>query len=157
MSGPGFRTVLWFACSGLRDADDTHDMIAAGNGGFSPDASLCIDGYDRAGLERLLRYRAPPPIALERLAQVNGHQVICRLPNPQCDGCTALSLAATYSYLCKPAKTHKDHPSTSSVRFWEEPKGLRECARCELVCRLRSGHNAPFGRIPGTARARFPV
>jgi hypothetical protein len=32
-----------------------------------------IDGHDRAGLERLLRYCARPPFALERLEQLAHH------------------------------------------------------------------------------------
>ena len=35
--------------------------------GFSVDASVCIEAHDRAGLERLLRYCARPPFAMERL------------------------------------------------------------------------------------------
>jgi hypothetical protein len=82
----------WFARSGLLDGDDARDMLGWNNGGFSLDASVRIAGHDRAGLERLLRYCARPPFALERLEQVNGHQVIYRLPKPQRDGRTALSL-----------------------------------------------------------------
>jgi hypothetical protein len=35
-------------------------------GGFSVDASLRVEAHDRAGLERLLRYGARPPLARER-------------------------------------------------------------------------------------------
>jgi hypothetical protein len=38
-----------------------------GTGGFSIDASVRIRGSDRAGHERLLRYCARPPFALDRL------------------------------------------------------------------------------------------
>jgi hypothetical protein len=86
------RVLRWFARSGLLDGDDARDMLGWNNGGFSLDASVRIAGHDRAGLERLLRYCARPPFALERLEQVNGHQVIYRLPKPQRDGRTALSL-----------------------------------------------------------------
>ena len=66
-------------------------MLGWDNGGFSLDASVCIAGDDRAGLERLLRYCARPPFALERLEQVNAHQIVYHLPRPRRDGCTALS------------------------------------------------------------------
>jgi hypothetical protein len=36
-----------------------------GSGGFSVDASVRIEGEDRAGIERLIRYCARPPFALE--------------------------------------------------------------------------------------------
>ncbi len=41
----------------------------AHGGGFSVDASVRIEGADRAGRERLLRYCARPPFALEHLHQ----------------------------------------------------------------------------------------
>ena len=56
-----------------------------------------IPGRDRAGLERLLRYCARPPFALERL-EANGYgarggeRIVYRLPHPAPDGTTALSL-----------------------------------------------------------------
>jgi len=41
----------------------------AHGGGFSLDASMRIEGADRPGLERLLRYCARPAFALERLRE----------------------------------------------------------------------------------------
>jgi hypothetical protein len=52
-----------------------------------------IDGHDRAGLERLLRYCARPPFALERLEQVGNDRLVYRFPKPQPDGRTELRLA----------------------------------------------------------------
>ena len=67
-------------------------MLAWANSGFSLDVSVCIAGPDRAGLERLLRYCARPPFALERIEQVSEDRIVYRLPEPQRDGRTALSL-----------------------------------------------------------------
>ncbi len=53
---------------------------------------MCIAGPDRAGLERLLRYCARPPFGLERIEQVNEDRIVYRLPEPQRNGRTALSL-----------------------------------------------------------------
>ena len=50
-------------------------------GGFSLDAAVRIEGRDRAGLERLLRYCARPPFALERLEQ-SVRTVTIRSPTP---------------------------------------------------------------------------
>ena len=47
---------------------------------------------DRAGLERLLRYCARAPFALERLERIDEQHVIYRLPRAQRDGSTVLSL-----------------------------------------------------------------
>jgi len=62
------------------------------NSSFSLDACLCIAGHARAGLQRLLRYRARPPFALARVRQVNDERIVYRLPKPQRDGRTAPSL-----------------------------------------------------------------
>jgi hypothetical protein len=60
------RVLHWFSRHGLLDPDDARDMLAWDNSGFSLDASVRIAGHDRPGLERLLRYCARPPFALER-------------------------------------------------------------------------------------------
>ena len=44
------------------------------------------------GLERLLRYCARPPFALERLEQLGHHQLVYRFAKPQPDGRTELRL-----------------------------------------------------------------
>ena len=51
-----------------------------------------IEGHDRAGLERLLRYCARPPFALERLEQLAHDQLVYRSPKPLPDGRTELRL-----------------------------------------------------------------
>jgi hypothetical protein len=65
-------------------------------GGFSLDASVRIEATDRTGLERLIRYCARPPFALDRLHLVGGRsdQVLYVLPGPDPAGRTALRLSA---------------------------------------------------------------
>jgi len=48
---------------------------------------------ERTGLERLLRYCARPPFALERLELLGHDQLVYRLPKPQPDGLTELRLS----------------------------------------------------------------
>ena len=55
-------------------------------GGFSVNASVCIAGDDRAGLERLLRYCARPPFAMERLHRKGQDHLLYHCPKPQSDG-----------------------------------------------------------------------
>jgi hypothetical protein len=87
------RVLCWFARAGHLDPADARDMAGWDHGGgFSLDASVRIDGADRAGLERLLRYCARPPFALERLEQLAHDQIVYRLPRPQPDGRTELRL-----------------------------------------------------------------
>jgi hypothetical protein len=47
-------------------------------GGFSVDASVRIEAADRAGRERLLRYCARPPFALDRLRELRSRTLALR-------------------------------------------------------------------------------
>ncbi len=75
--------------------------IRQGSGGFSIDAAVRIRGDDRAGVERLLRYCARPPFALERLHAMGGSaslsspeaRLLYRFPKPTPDGRTAILLS----------------------------------------------------------------
>jgi hypothetical protein len=62
------RVLRYFRRHDLLDESTTADMLTwQGTGGFSIDASVRIEGHDRHGLERLVRYCARPPFALHRL------------------------------------------------------------------------------------------
>ncbi len=68
------RILRAFVARGHIEACDAKDMAARASssshgGGFSVDARVRIEAPDRAGLERLLRYYARPPFAMERLKQ----------------------------------------------------------------------------------------
>ena len=60
--------------------------LAQHGGGFSVDASVCIGSDDRVGLERLLRYCARPPFAMERLHPKGKDHLITHCPKPQPGG-----------------------------------------------------------------------
>ena len=88
------RVLRWFVRRGWLDADDAHAMHEWHNdGGFSLDAAVRIPGWDRAGLERLLRYCARPPFALEHLEAIDNAHLRYHLSKPQPDGATELSLS----------------------------------------------------------------
>ena len=77
------RVLSTFVRRGLIDKDDATEMRAwAHDGGFSVDGSVRIEGADRIGLERLLRYCARPPFALEHLHRRDADHVIYRNPKP---------------------------------------------------------------------------
>jgi hypothetical protein len=62
------RVLRLFQRRGLITGDTVADMLTwQASGGFSLDASVRIPGSDSAGRERLLRYCARPPFALERM------------------------------------------------------------------------------------------
>jgi hypothetical protein len=95
------RVLRLFARRGLLDEADTDDMLSwQGSGGFSVDASVRIEGEDRAGIERLVRYCARPPFALERLHAIEGSaslaspdsRLLYRFPKPDVNGRTEILL-----------------------------------------------------------------
>ena len=87
------RVLRWFARASHLDAADARDMASWDHGGgFSLVASIRVEGPDHAGLERLLRYCARPPVALERLEQLGEDALIYRFDQPQPDGRTQLRL-----------------------------------------------------------------
>jgi hypothetical protein len=64
-----------FVGRGLLEGFEAKEMLAYRHSGFSVDTSVCIAAHDRAGLERLLRYCARPPFAMERLRKAGGELV----------------------------------------------------------------------------------
>ncbi|MEX0891400.1 MAG: transposase, partial [Gemmatimonadota bacterium] len=63
------RILRLFQRRGLLDPATVDNMLTwQGSGSFSLDASVRIHGTDRGGRERLLRYCARPPLALERMS-----------------------------------------------------------------------------------------
>jgi hypothetical protein len=66
-------------------------MLSHENSGFSLDASVRTEAWDRPGLERLIRYCARPPFASENLRK-NGQRLEYRLPKPSRTGQTSIQL-----------------------------------------------------------------
>jgi hypothetical protein len=61
------RILRAFVGRGLLESFDAQEMLGYQHSGFSVDAGVCIEAHDRAALERLLRYCARPPFAMDRL------------------------------------------------------------------------------------------
>jgi hypothetical protein len=107
------RVLRWFARAGHLDCTDARDMASWDHGGgFSLDASVRIEGPDRAGREGRLRSCARAPFALERLEQLGDDALIYRLPKPQPNGCTELHLTpreriARLATLIAPPRIHR--------------------------------------------------
>jgi hypothetical protein len=87
-------------------------MLAFKHSGFSVNAGVCIQAQDRAGLERLLRYCARPPFALDRLRQ-RGTELVYHYPKPQSGGKQAdlvlstLALIERIAALVPSPRTHR--------------------------------------------------
>ena len=81
-------------------------------GGWSVDASVTIAGWDRHGLERLVRYCARPPLSQERLGRLDYERLVYRLRKPTIDGrselvLTPLELLDRLAHLVTPPRIHK--------------------------------------------------
>jgi hypothetical protein len=125
------RVLRLFLRRGRLDEHTVEDMLTwQASGGFSLDASVRIHGSDFAGRERLLRYCARPPFALERMRVErpgegagehtatashgdNGVRQVLYLPaRPTRDGRTVLALTpleflAALSRLIPPPRVHR--------------------------------------------------
>ena len=95
------------------DRNDAREMLSwEHGGGFSLHASVRIEEDDRKGLERLLRYCARPPFALERIEEREPGTIIYHLPKPGEDGRTELRLTpfdliARIAALVPPPRHHR--------------------------------------------------
>jgi hypothetical protein len=69
------RILRAFVGRGLLEGFEAQEMLGYKHSGFSVDTSVCIAAQDRAGLERLLRYCARPPFALDRLHKAGSELV----------------------------------------------------------------------------------
>ena len=113
------RILRAFVARGHIEACDAKDMAAyAHGGGFSVDAGVRIDAADRGGLERLLRYCARPPFAMDRLKQHRYYGVLA--PNsPLRAAVTAMAQVASVvtPEVCGPVTedAHTDAGTTVAV------------------------------------------
>ena len=107
------RILATFVRCGLIDKGDSEMMGSwVHGGGFSVNASVCINEKDRAGLERLLRYCARPPFALEHLQQLDAEHLVYHSPKPGLDGSsdlvlTPLELIGKIAALVPPPRSHR--------------------------------------------------
>jgi len=81
----------FFGKRGWFDNETIEKMLTYENSGFSLDAKVRIQSWDRDGLERLIRYCARPCFASENLRH-NGPWIIYRLPKKTHTGKTFIQL-----------------------------------------------------------------
>jgi Putative transposase/Transposase zinc-binding domain len=107
------RLLRVFVRRGLLPGDDARAMGQwQHGGGFSVDGSVRIEAADRAGRERLLRYCARPPFALERLRQLDPERLLYEgtKPDPRGNGpllLTPLELLDRLAALVPPPRVHR--------------------------------------------------
>ncbi len=94
-------------------------MLAYQHSGFSVDAGVHIEAHDRATLERLLRYCASPPFAVDRLRK-EGAELVYRCAKQRSEPgsdkrgaradelhLTSLELIARIATLVPPPRAHR--------------------------------------------------
>ena len=107
------RVLRAFVRRGLLEQRDGDQMGGrAHGGGFSLDATVRIAGADRAGRERLLRYCAHPPFALDHLQQHDAEHLVYHIAKPRPDGpralvLTPLELIDKVAALVPPPRVHR--------------------------------------------------
>ena len=107
------RLLRVFVRRGLLPADDAQAMGQwQHGGGFSVDASVRIEATDRTGRERLLRYCARPPSALDRLRELDREHLIYNHPKRGPGGSgpqllTPLELLDRLAALMPPPRLHR--------------------------------------------------
>ena len=113
------RILRAFVGRGLLESGDAKEMLAYQHSGFSVDAGVCIEADDRAALERLLRYCARPPFAMDRLRK-EGAELVYRCAKQQSEPgsdkrgarvdelhLTPLDLIDRIAALVPPPRTHR--------------------------------------------------
>jgi hypothetical protein len=87
-AGRRVRRVLGDPAEGIRTGE-----LCYASSGFSLHAATRIEAGDKAGLERLCRYVARPPLAAGRLARISDDALSFKLKTPWDDGTTHLILS----------------------------------------------------------------
>ena len=142
------RLLRSFVRRGLLPTDDAQAMAQwQHGGGFSVDASVRIAATDRAGRERLLRYCARPPFALDRLHELDPERLLYESAKQSPGGTgpqilTPLQLLDRLAVLVPPPRVHRHRhllvrpcdrllgvfATTSTVWMWPVVR-LRDPAR----------------------------
>jgi hypothetical protein len=107
------RIVSLFVRRGLLEQSEGEALRRCEHGGgFSLDAGVRIEGDDRQGRERLLRYCARPAFAQERLRQIDAEHLVYESPKPGPGGrvsqiLTPLELLDRLAALIPPPRRHR--------------------------------------------------
>lgn len=168
------RILRAFVGRGLLESCDAKDMLTYQHSGFSVDAGVCIEAHDRAALERLLRYCARPPFAMERLRKQGAALVYrCAKQRSEPDSdkrgakadelhLTPLELIDRIAALVPPPRTHRhryfgvlapNSPLRAAVTALAQPTAPQPAT----VETARSGSGMPGVALPGNAATPHPT
>jgi hypothetical protein len=97
-------------------------------GGFSVDGSVRIEAADRAGRERLLRYCARPPFALERLRELDPQRLLYEGTKPGPGGNASLLLTLLSCSTASPLWCR--HHASAATATWVCWRGRLLAGNC---------------------------
>ena len=117
------------------------------------DAAVRIEATDQPGLERLLRYCARPPFALERLQQRDAEHLIDEVSKPGPGGSgpqllTPMERIDRLAALAPPPRVHRHRyygvlapnsplrPAVTTLAAWPHVRRTKGCERAGQVLRL---------------------
>ena len=170
---PAWAALRAFVGRGLLENFEAKEMLGYKHSGFSVDVGVCIESHDRPGLERLLRYCARPPFAMDRLRK-EGSKLVYRCgkqrsePTSDKRGAkadelhlTPLELIDCIAALVPPPRTHRHryfgvHPAnTSWCAMPTEGLLANEQVAVHFTCRTMG--SAPRRSICGGISPGMPV
>jgi len=175
------RILRAFVGRGLIESVDAKEMLAYQHSGFSVHASVCIEAHDRAALERLLRYCARPPFAMERL-RLEGAVLVYRCAKQHSEPAggkvaeltlTPLELIDRIAALVPPPRTHRhryfgvlapNSPLRTAVtafatppKLQTEPPGTSGCAPGVVPQGNAGGGGTPLPQPESVPPKRSPA
>ena len=166
------RILRAFVGRGLLESFEAKEMLGYKHSGFSVDAGVCIEAADRAGLERLLRYCARPPFAMDRLRKA-GSELVYRCAKQDSEPgsgkrgakadalhLTPLELIDRIAALVPPPRTHRhryfgvlapNSPLRAAVTAMAQGAPAPSAAAQAESASTALGTSAPALTLPGNA------
>jgi len=132
------------------------DRALAEVGGVNIHAEVAFDGRDRKQLERVLRYMARPPLALDRLEQRSDGNIVYRFKKPWRDGTHAVVLSPQdfIARLCALVPTARRSEATST---WPRFHLLRYYGVLSAHASLRAEVVPKKAVVPVVPPAQLPL
>ena len=170
---PAWAALRAFVGRGLLENFEAKEMLGYKHSGFSVDVGVCIESHDRPGLERLLRYCARPPFAMDRLRK-EGSKLVYRCAKQRSEPAsdkrgakadelhlTPLELIDRIAALVPPPRTHRHRyfgvlAPNSPLRAAATALAQSAALQPATVETAQPGAGVPGVALPGKAVAPTP-
>ncbi len=169
------RVLSYFCRRKFFDKEEMKKMLSYETSGFSLNARVKIEAWDKDGLERLIRYYARPPFKSENI-RFNGPWINYRLPKPCHTGKTFIQVEPVefierISHFIPYPRRHRRHyhgvfapnspfrkdlTANAQKRLDSKAKVMQETAE-KLTKASKSGRALPCGQVRGWGRGPMVV